>query len=273
MSVVLIFNLLVWSAYYDIQSPELEIYFLDIGQGDSILIKSPDNYYMLVDAGPDSEVLSKLGEIMPFWNKKIDIILATHPDLDHIGGFPEVIRYFDIGHVIYTKKKHKSYVYEEFERIIVEKNIPEMGFREGNDFRLGCCVYINILFPFEDTDIEKLGSNEASIALELIYKDINIFMGGDLDQESEEELVFRDSWLDTDILKAGHHGSKTSSSELFISKITPEVAIISAGRDNRFGHPHEDVLSIMGKNGVRVYSTNELETIKVRSDGKEYWVE
>ncbi len=269
--ILLLLNGFFWISYNSISSRELEIYFLDIGQGDSILIVTPDNYRILVDGGPDSDTLSQVDIIVPFWDRTIDLAVLTHPDLDHVGGYPELLRYYDIEHIMYPGVIHNSYAFSEFENQVQFQEIEVLdGFSENN-YRVGCCVFINTLWPENETNLETSDVNDASIAFELIYGNTRFFFGGDLSQKYEDLLLDNDSWLRANLLKVGHHGSKTSTSSKFVQRLSPEVAVISAGEDNKFGHPHDEVLKILKSQNIDVLRTDELGTIKVESDGEEIY--
>jgi len=265
--ILLLFNVTVWISYFYVINTDLAIYFLDIGQGDSTLIKTPDNNFILIDGGPDNTILSKLSEVMPFWQKNIDLVILTHSDLDHLSGLTEVIKSYTIGAVVYSDVTKNSDVYKEFERLITSNNIKILGYTDKDDLKIGCCTYINFLWPKQETDLMNLDTNNTSITFELVYKNTNAFFGGDLESEYEDKLVDEDSFLDVDLLKVSHHGSDKSTSKEFVQKLSPDIAIVSVGKENIFGHPKESVIKIFKQFGIPVLRTDEIGTIRVWSNG------
>lgn len=247
----------------------LEIYFLDVGQGDGILIITPDKQRILIDGGPDSEILSQLPKVSSYFYKDIDLIVLSHPDADHIGGLPEVLNYFNVSNIMYTKIDHQNSFYAQFKAMIEDKDINVINIYDQKYFRIGCCTYINILWPLDELSTSALKPNDTSISFELIYKDTNFFFGGDISDFIEDEIINNDPWLDVDLLKVSHHGSRSSSSANFVNRISPQVAVIQVGRDNKFKHPHQEVLNVFEEEDIPVLRTDQRGIIKVSSDGKE----
>lgn len=243
----------------------MEIDFLDVGQGDSILIKSNDNKYMLVDGGPDESVLTELGKTIPYGVGKIDYIILTHPDMDHIGGLPQVIERYKIDK-IYMKLGDEKYnaTYGELLKRLKEKNIDIIDPMIDDDFILGCCVYIDFVWPEELSDFENI--NDASISMLVSYQNFEMFLGGDLEKTIEEQVALHNP-TDIDILKVGHHGSKNSTSQRFLDALKPEIAIISSGKGNKYGHPDAEVLDLLKVNKIKVFNTAEFGTVEILTDG------
>jgi competence protein ComEC len=173
LKILIVINLFVWQ--FQIGSNNLKLYFLDIGQGDSTLVVTPDNFTILIDGGPDNSVLSKLSEVLPFYINKLNLVILTHPDKDHVGGLADVSKNFDIEYVMYTDSTGKSYEYEMFMDNV--KAIKNLNFND--DLRIGCCTYLHMLWP-NNTDIKYLEPNDGSISFELIYKNFNVYFAGDL---------------------------------------------------------------------------------------------
>jgi len=270
---VVIINLILIGIWWiDSSNNLLSVYYLDIGQGDSVLVRTPDRKYMIIDGGPDNTILGEIGEILPFWVRKIDIVIVTHPDTDHIGGLVDFISRYDVDTIIFNDIVFNSVLFREFKIRIQEYEISTIHPVAGNELQLGCCVKLDVLWPDSLEQAEKLGSNDSSVTVILNYGEVSMFMGGDLPIEYEEDAVENEN-IDVDILKLGHHGSRTSTSEKFLAKIKPEVAIISCGADNKFGHPHQEVIDIVDEHGAKIYRTDISGRVKVSSDGKEYWIE
>ncbi len=245
----------------------LTVAFLDVGQGDSIFIETPEGKQILVDAGPNKKVLRELTEQMPFYDRNIDVLIASHPDSDHIGGFPAIFDAYKIGKYFNSGVVCETALCSELNIDIEEEGIQKEILTRGQIIDLGDGVYLEVLFP--DRDATNFETNLSSLVLKLTYGDSSFLLTGDSPQEIEEYLVSLDSFnLDVDVLKLGHHGSKTSSSKLLVGYTSPEFAIISVGKDNRYGHPHKEVLDILNEFEIEVLRTDEDGTIVIKSDGK-----
>jgi len=243
------------------------VVFLDVGQGDAIFIQSPSGKQMLIDSGRDSSVLRQLGEVMSFSDRNIDYVLATHPDADHIGGLAVVLDRFSVSNVIRTENESDTGMWEVVERKIEEEGAVVHYVRRGQRYDLGSNVYIEILFP--DIDASELESNTSSIVARLVYSDTAFMFTGDSPKSIEEYLVLVEGEnLESDVLKAGHHGSRTSTSELFLAEVDPEYAVISAGKDNSYGHPHLEVTDMLFNFGVETLNTAEEGNVVFWSDGE-----
>lgn len=257
----------IWYAVIFESREGVLVTFLDVGQGDAIFIQAPNGNQVLIDAGPGSKVLGELSKVMPFYDRSLDLIIATHPDSDHIGGFLDVLKTYRSGLVMEPGVDSESAFYREFERLLEKNNIKKILARRGMKVMLDDSVYLLVLFP--DRNVTGWDTNDASIVVKLIYGKTSFLLTGDSPQKMENYLVFLDGQnLKSDVLKAGHHGSKTSSSESFIKYVSPEYAIISAGKNNRYGHPHKETLDVLEKFKVKILRTDEQGTIKIKSDGK-----
>ncbi|MBU2633549.1 MBL fold metallo-hydrolase [Patescibacteria group bacterium] len=257
----------VWYAVFCESRSGLAVYFLDVGQGDSIFIQAENGNQILIDGGQNKSVLNQLSKVMPFYDRVIDVVIETHPDGDHIGGLVEVLNRYDVGLVMESGVKSDSAIYKELKNIIGRKNITEILGKKGMRMNVGEGLFLDILFPVSDAS--EMESNSASIVARLVYENTSFLLTGDSPQAIEKYLasVYKDN-LDVDVLKVGHHGSKTSSSEIFIGYTSPEYAIVSVGADNRYGHPSQEVLDILKKLEVKVLRTDEMGTIKIKSDGE-----
>lgn len=246
----------------------LHVYFLDIGQGDAIYIKSPGGKDMLVDGGPSDIVLQRLGHVMSLGDKIINYVVETHPDADHIGGLPSVLSKYKVGEFIEPGIESNNSIDDRIRTIRSEKGIPDVLARRGASFDLGGGVRFDILFPDKDVSHFK-DTNEASIVGQVVYGSTTVMLTGDSPKKIENYLLSLDaSGLKSDVLKVGHHGSRNSSGETYIAAVDPTYAVISAGRGNRYGHPHEEVLNILSSQGAIVLRTDEKGTIEFKSDGK-----
>ncbi len=268
VSALILANIFVWVAFYQRRpSNILKVYFLDIGQGDAIFIDSPTHGRALIDGGPNRKVLSELGKILPFADKRIDVVIETHPDKDHIGGLPEVISRYNVGLFLEPGVESENNIDDELKKRMGEKNIPKLLARRGMIVNFGDGVKLMILFPTQD--VLNWETNRASIVAKLVYGDKSFLLTGDSPIAIENVLVNLDpKILDSDVLKAGHHGSRTSTSLEYAEAVSPEYAVISAGKDNTYGHPHKEVLDILKQVGAQIVSTIDLGTIRFETNGK-----
>ena len=247
----------------------LTVAFLDVGQGDAIFVQSPTGRQLLIDGGPDQSVLRELGRIMPFYDHTIDVMIATHPDKDHIAGLPAVLERYEVDFILEPGVRSNTSFDEAFARGSDEELGAEHIYaRRGQSIDLGGGAILTILFP--DRSVSGLETNTASVVAKLTYGDTSFLFTGDSPQGIEDYLILLDgTMLDVDVLKAGHHGSKTSTSEAFVGIASPLYAVISAGEENRYGHPHQEVLDIFKKFDVPIVGTYERGMIIFSSDGRE----
>lgn len=266
--VLILANMAVWVALYQ-RRPDnvLHIYFLDVGQGDSILIDSPSHNRILLDGGPNTKALSEIGKILPFGDRNIDVVIESHPDQDHIGGLADVISRYDVGLFMEPGVESPSKVDDVLKDKLKERNIPSILARRGMIVDLGDGAKLYILFP--DRDVSTWETNDASIVAKLVYGDESFLLTGDSTKKAEYLLLdMNETILKSDVLKAGHHGSKTSTSLPYAEAVDPEYAIISAGKDNSYGHPHQETLDTLNKIGAKILSTIDLGTIEFETDGQ-----
>lgn len=250
----------------------LTVAFLDVGQGDAIYIEAPNGNQVLIDGGPGRAVLRALGETMPFWDRSLDLVIATHPDQDHIGGLPSVLDRLHISRVMTTEVTATTGAYDAFEEGVTNERAERLLARRGERIILDRGVVLEILFPNENT--RGWETNTASIVARLSYGDTSFLFTGDAPQGVEKYLVNTDSnRLHTTILKLGHHGSRTSSAHEFFSVVDPEYAVISAGKDNKYGHPHKEVMGSLSELSIYSLSTADQGTIVFKTTGEGVWRE
>jgi len=266
--VFLFLNIFIWVAEARVdRHGELIVAFLDVGQGDAIYIEAPNGNQILIDGGPPSgAVLRALGKVMPFWDRTLDLVLATHPDQDHVGGLPAIIDRLHVGEVVTTENTSGTGAYKAFEKALFEKHTTRMLARAGERFILDNGIVLEILFP--DRNASGWDTNTASIVARLSYGDESFLFSGDSPQSVEKYIVGeRGAHLHSSVLKLGHHGSRTSSSKIFLSAVSPEYAVISAGKDNKYGHPHKEVIDLLTELKIPTFSTIEQGTIIFKTDG------
>lgn len=249
---------------------DVMVTFLDVGQGDAIFIESPTGTQVLIDGGKDRRILAELQAVMGFFDREIDMVVATHPDADHIGGLVDVFERYTVDTVLMTENNHATPVTELFETFVRAEGSTVRYARAGDVYELGVgkagSTSLTILFP--DRDVTEMESNASSIIARLVYGQTSYLFTGDAPTEIERYLVsIQGNTLQSTVLKAGHHGSRTSSDPGFVGAVLPQYAIISAGKDNTYGHPHPEVVDILNQFNVRIFQTGESGSIRTYADG------
>jgi len=241
---------------------------LDVGQGDGLFIESPTGTQIMFDAGPAHKVSGPLLGIMSPFDKSIDAILVTNPDADHLGGFLDVLKNYKVDEVFESGALTDSKTYQNFKDEIKKQNIPDILAKRGMRLDIGGGVFIDILFP--DRDVSAWATNDGSVVARLSYGKTSIMLTGDATMKTEKIILSENSpaQLKSVILKVGHHGSRTSTSSEFVKAISPVYALVSDGKDNNFGHPHQETLDTLAKFGAKVFRTDLLGTIVMKSNGQ-----
>lgn len=230
--------------------------FLDVGQGDAILLKSPSGKRVLIDTGPDASVLSGLGRTLPFFDRHIDLVIITHPDSDHLGGLPEVLRRYDVASVLLTPSALAETSAAATRALLVEEKSRIIFPDPERDIDLGDGLSLDILWPPKALALrESKDPNELSVVLRAHTAERSVLCMGDLPVDQEEQLLMQGNSLASDVLKIGHHGSDTSSSDIFLREVHPSLAVISVGKGNRFGHPKQVILERLAAWKIPVRST------------------
>jgi len=270
---LLIFNILAWFVVYDLSKIRyLEVIFFDVGQGDAIFIKTPQGHQILIDGGPDSVILEKLGKELPFYDRAIDLVILTHPESDHLTGLLDVLRSYKVKNILWTGVTRDTGAFRKWQELIEKEKAEIFIAKAGQKITIGKTSF-EILFPFENLENKSVkDANNTSIVLRLDFGEISLLFTGDIYKSVERELLSLAKQLDTDVLKVGHHGSKTSTAEEFIIVVSPEIAVISVGRNNSYGHPHQETLDTLEKYGIRIFRTDLNGDIKIISDGINYEV-
>ena len=251
------------------QKPELEVAFLDVGQGDSIYIRTPNNTKIIIDGGPNKNIMTELSSVRPFWEHEIDIMILTHPHADHLIGLIEVLNRLNVKKVYYTGALSPTPDYIEWLGLIREQNIPLEIIAGKQTLNIDRDINLEFLYPLTNfTNIRPKELNDSSIVTRLTYKNINFLFMGDAEVPVEEELLQENINLMAQVLKVGHHGSTSSSSETFLERVNPQLAIICVGQDNDFGHPHLQTLRRLERRGIGILRTDELGTIRLKTDGQ-----
>lgn len=250
----------------------LQVHFLDVGQGDSALIETPTGVQVLIDGGADGSVLRELSRVMEFSDRTIDMVVGTHPDKDHIGGLVEVFPLYEVGVILTTENKGETMTSETYNSLRTAEGAKIINARRGQEFALDASTTLRVIFP--DSDPSLMETNASSIVLQLVHGDSVFMFTGDSPKNIEEYLVLAEGeHLKSDVLKVGHHGSRTSTSPLFLDDVQPKFAIISAGKNNSYGHPHVEVTDLLFNSRVEILETSIEGTITMLSDGSQVWQE
>ena len=260
------FNGIVWQGVIErITEDPLEVYFLDVGQGDSELIVFPDGVKVLIDGGPSKEILFELGEVLSPTDRYIDLVMITHAQLDHYGGIKDVIERYQIGAFIFNGEEGEGQAWNEFMETLEQEKIPIIILGEGDKINYKD-KQVNILSPSEKLLANK-DLNDGSLVTELTGEEVKILFTGDIGFEAEEALLEKYD-MNIDVLKVAHHGSRYASGVSFLEEATPLISIIEVG-DNRFGHPTEATLQRLSRVGSSIYRTDENGRVELNiEDGK-----
>lgn len=241
---------------------DLKVHFIDVGQADSILIQQGNNA-MLIDAGNNGDSETVKNYISKQGIKKLDYVIGTHPHEDHIGGLDYVINNFEIGKIYMPKATSNTKTFEDVVTTIKNKGMQITTPVPGDSFKLGeadCKILAPNSASYKDL-------NNYSIVIQVTYKNNSFMFTGDAEAISETEILNKGFDVKADVLKIGHHGSSSSTSDEFLKKVSPKYAVISAGKDNDYGHPHKETMKRLKDSGITVYRTDESGTIICTSDG------
>lgn len=256
----------VWYAVFAESREGLEVDFLDVGQGDAIFIQAANGNQILLDSGPNKKVLSELSKIMPFYDRSIDIIIESHPDNDHIEGFIDVLKKYNVSAIMESGVQVDTPVYQTLENTIKDKGIQKILAKRGMRINLGDNIYIDVLLPIINNP--DFSPHDGMIVLKLNFGKNSFLLTGDMEEKMEKYLISIDKNLTSNVLKVGHHGSKTSTSEALLGYVNPDYAIISVGKDNKYGHPHQEILERLNQFKIPILRTEEKGTIKIKSNGE-----
>lgn len=285
----------------DWPSNKLRVTFCDVGQGDAILLQK-GFIQILVDSGANNSVISCLEQQMPFWDTDIELVIATHADKDHIGGFKSVLNQFFVSEMITTsigKKTDSFFAFNEAlqreanegmtlnliedqlsvqidDSFSITNVLPQVAdvqdpsiFSQNTETQLWDKIDVQLA----KLDEQKLDHNALSVVTFVKYGDFKLLLTGDLEEDGEQALINRGLIEDVDVLKVGHHGSKNSTSPMFLTLSQPEISVISVGKNNNYRHPNPQVLAELDKIGSKILRTDLSGTITIVSDGHSYWIE
>lgn len=250
----------------------LRLDFLDVGQGDSILLTSSGGFQMLIDGGPDQAVLEQLRSAMEPSDRFIDVIVLSHPDADHLTGLMDVVRDYVVARVFMPDVEKDTALYRAWEELLEEQGIETTRVREPQRVQLPDGIQLFIVHPSPLTYNEGEAVNDASLVMRLEHGERSFLFTGDIEKTIEERLVeFWPDAIDADVLKVPHHGSKSSSTPAFIRAVSPALAVVQVGRENRYGHPAAIVLDRYRRQNIDIWRNDYLGDISLESDGKSVW--
>lgn len=261
----------------ELDSDLLTVTFIDVGQGDSILIRTPSGKTMLVDGGERNAGNEVVRVLREKGIKRINVMVSTHPHADHIAGLIRVLQKLPVDAVYDSAKPYSSKTYEDYLGLIHDENIPFHAARAGDEIYLDESVKVSVLWP-PHTDagdpfhIEKLSVNDASVIVYVSFGDSKLLLAGDAETMVERELIRMGSVREAQVLKIAHHGSATSSSQAFLGTVKPEIAVICVGAGNTYGYPHRETIKLLTRMGVEILRTDVEGTIVLQSDGTTWTV-
>jgi len=265
-------TVLVWCVAPAPQTSNLlAVRILDVGQGDAVHIMTPDGYEMIIDGGPDTSVLRELSKNRSFFDRHIDVMIATHSDTDHVSGLVDVLKRFEVDLILESEVEHDAPAAVMFAETAGAEGARLITAQAGQTIQLGASTTVRILSP--KGDVSNWRSNTASIILQVQYGDTEFMFTGDTPKSIEDWLVENHGdTLESEVLKLGHHGSDTSSSGLFLDTVDPEFAVVSAGGDNRYGHPHREVVERVSERNITLLETSKAGSVIFLSDGVDVWL-
>jgi len=262
-------GLLLFIAAVETPDETMRVAFLDVGQGDAVFIEAPNGRQMVIDGGPSRRVVRELGAVMPFWDRSIDLVLATHPDKDHMGGLIDVLAAYDVSAVLRGGTRTDTDIFDYWRRRIEPADVEERVVYAGQTVRLSPRVHFDVLFPPRAVNTREMEPNNGSVVGRLVYGDTAFLLSGDAPVAVEKYLARTyQGNLESEVLKVGHHGSDTSTSRPWLGWSDPQWAVISAGKDNRHGHPAPSVVERLKRFDIEILQTKKRGTMVFESDGE-----
>lgn len=263
------FFLIIWALSARFFAPlsgesNLTIRFYDVGQGDAIMVEKGD-IQILIDGGPTDRILTYLGRDLLPWDREIDLLVLTHPHADHFIGLIPVIERYKIGKILYYPSVYDSTGYKKFQELVQREGAEVLWAQAGGEISVGE-LSLQILWPI--ANFRSDNANNESVVTLLDYQDFEVLLPGDVQIEVQSQLVIKN---DIEVIKVGHHGSVNGSYEPLLRSSQPDLAVISVGARNRYGHPHQQTLDLFAKLKIPLLRTDLNGTVTVRSDGRVFW--
>ncbi len=272
LAIAIVIVLLSIFFYQQSQNKYLQLTFIDVGQGDAHVVRTPAGQVILIDGGPDRGILRKLGQILPWYERTIDLMILSHPHADHVTGLVHILNRYEVKQVMLTGALHTTPEYLEFLRIIKDKKISVISPQQGQLIKFAGGVTMDVFWPPFSYEGQKVGElNDTSIMNRVNYGKTSVLFTGDTPVKNEGAILAAGYNVKSQILKVAHQGSRTSSSPEFLKAVAPDYAIIPVGSGNRYGHPHQEVVERLKNLIPNVLRTDEEGDIRFKSNG-EVWV-
>lgn len=274
LAALVVFATLPWLAAQHAPDGRLHLYALDVGQGDALLIITPDGKQLLVDGGNDPQLLlARVGRRLPPWDRTLDALILTHADADHLGGLPGLLERYDVAMVIHPGLADTTALWDAWETALAQEQTRLVEARRGQRLMLGDGVRLDVLGPPRPYVQSERVENDNSVVVRLRYGAFCALLAGDIEAPAEAELVRSGILTPCAVLKVAHHGSASSTTRPFLDAVRPRFALLSVGADNRYGHPNDAVLDRLQQAGVRVWRTDHDGTLHLATDGRTLWFE
>lgn len=257
---------------FSLRDANLHLVVCDVGQGDAIYIKTPSGKDVLVDGGGNDKVLDCLTKHMPFWDRTIELMILTHPDADHITGLVPVLQRYSVLHFVTSKTSKETGIYKKFMQALSQEGLTPKYVFLNDKIDFGDGLISDILWPSLDAlDEFKSPSrvNELSVIQVLAFGKFKALLTGDAQVKVQDRIAGSLSGID--VLKVPHHGSKTGMSDYYLNKLRPSLAVISVGKNNRYGHPTSFSLDLLSKYAIKTLRTDRDGEVEIVSNGKNYW--
>lgn len=276
-------GLIFFYQYSRFNDNKLHVVFCDVGQGDAIFIRTPKGLDILIDGGPDNSVLSCLSNHMPFWDRTIEIVALTHPHADHLVGLIGVLKRYKVDLFITEKLENKTESFREFARIVQNKKINNRYVFAGDKLRIKDGVVLQVLSPSKEflqrtspSGVIGESGEFASLVLFLSYGQFDTFLTGDSQvlelAEALQTASQGEALQEIEVFQVPHHGSKTGLNQELVDQINPKLAVISVGKNNKYGHPHKEVMELLNGSKVKILRTDQNAEVEIVSDGKNWGV-
>lgn len=267
---LLLLNVFCWQEVFTLNAPKyLEVDFLNVGQGDSAFIETPQGHQIIIDGGPNSDVLAKLAFLMPFFDKDLDMVILTHPEKDHMQGLLEVLKNYKADVILWNGVKREGQDYEKWLAVLEKQK--KLGAKiiiaQSSETITAGDLKINVLYPLLSLENKEVKSaNETSVVTKLTFGKKSFLFTGDIDMAVERKIVKSGQNITADVIKIAHHGSKYSTSDEILQSVNPWLAAIEVGK-NSYGHPTSEVLNKLANFGIKVERTDIAGDIKLLCDG------
>lgn len=250
--------------WQSLEPKDLRVWFADVGQGDGIIIRTPNHTNIIIDGGPNMDFIKTVDEKLPLTDPSIDLMIITHPDADHITGLIGLLKVNRVKQILMTGAVGTSNTFKSLSSLITENHIPVIKAVAGQELNFGE-VRAKILWPPKNYQFSSKDLNQSSIVLEMSYGRQDFLFTGDAPEDVEATLIKTKALNKVEVLKISHHGSKSATSENFLKIIKPQYAILSVGLNNKYGHPTPSIINLLQNLGIQIYRTDYQGDILVES--------